>query len=57
MVLIRPVSVHAKLEMCSGDPRGWYERLGFERTGAMNRAGTTEEMVRGSGSRDGGGEA
>lgn len=39
-------SVRAKLDMASGDPRGFYEALGFRRTGRRNARGNIELMER-----------
>ena len=36
--------VRAKLDMSSGDPRGFYESLGFERTNRRNGKGNIELM-------------
>ncbi|MBK9127879.1 MAG: GNAT family N-acetyltransferase [Phycisphaerales bacterium] len=38
--------VRAKLDMSSGDPRGFYERLGFKATGETNEKGNIELMRR-----------
>lgn len=38
--------VRAKLDMHSGDPRGFYERLGFAHTGEFNAKGNIELMLR-----------
>ncbi len=40
------ISVRAKLDMSTGDPRRFYERLGFHRTGARNAKGNIELMER-----------
>lgn len=39
--------VRAKLDMSSGDPSGFYESLGFQRTGERNEKGNIELMRRG----------
>jgi len=36
--------VRAKLDMSTGDPRGFYESLGFERTNRLNGKGNIELM-------------
>lgn len=36
--------VRAKLDMSTGDPRGFYEQLGFRRTGECNEKGNIELM-------------
>lgn len=38
--------VRAKLDMTAGDPRPFYEQLGFERTGQFNEKGNIELMLR-----------
>ena len=40
--------VRAKLDMSTGDPRGFYEALGFEATGERNDKGNIELMQRAS---------
>ncbi|MDX2199255.1 MAG: GNAT family N-acetyltransferase [Phycisphaerae bacterium] len=39
--------VRAKIDMSSGDPRGFYEGLGFQSTGQFNEKGNIELMRRG----------
>lgn len=40
----RPERVRAKIDMSTGDPREFYERLGFRATGRRNERGTVELM-------------
>jgi ribosomal protein S18 acetylase RimI-like enzyme len=40
------VSVRAKLDMSTGDPRGFYERAGFRSTGQLNAKGNVELLER-----------
>ncbi len=39
--------VRAKADMSSGDPRGFYEKMGFRPTGQFNKKGNIELMRRG----------
>lgn len=40
----RVTEVRAKLDMSTGDPRPFYQRLGFKSTGARNKKGNVELM-------------